>query len=172
MKKAAGSGFLLGSFDYVSPGALFQSMMPSLKYGITKVCLVASAVGAVVEKLLGIGHAAFAALFVIMLVELISGLVASGIRGEQLSSKRWSRFGLKVGLWFIILFVTHMVANDFRTRGSETIAGVIDWVHSALILSIFFEYLLSVLENIGVIGGKQHTALIQKIKDKINSLFN
>jgi len=168
--KAAG-GFLLGSFDYESVGELFYSMAPSFKYGITKIGIIFSSVGAIVEKLLGIGYAAFVALFVIMLVELVSGLAASRIRGEQLSSKRWSRFGLKVGLWLIILFVTHMISNDFRQHGSEAIAALIDWVHSALILSIFFEYLLSVLENIGVIGGKNHTTLIHKIRDKFNALF-
>ena len=163
---------LIQSFDYDSIGDFGQGLLPSSKYGATGVVAVLGFVSAFIEKMLGISQSAFVALCIIMVFDLISGFVASQVRGEKLTSVRWSRFGLKLGLWFIVIYVTHMVANDFRTRGSEAIAGVIDWVHSALILSIFFEYLLSVLENIGVIGGKQHTTLIQKIKDKINSLFN
>lgn len=162
---------LIQSFEYDSIGDFGRSMVPSVKYGATGGMTVFAVVAATIEKLLGISHSAFIALCVVMLAELVSGLVASRVRGDKLSSVRWSRFGLKLGLWFVVLYVAHIIGEDFRNRGSEVVAAVIDWTHTALVLSIFFEYLISVLENISVISGKSNTRLIEKIKEKFNNLL-
>lgn len=162
---------ILASFEYDSLEHLGQSLTPSIKYSLTYFTASLACMGAGIKQLLGIGDAAFVALCVIMLAELISGLVASRIRGEKLSSIRWSRFGLKLGLWFIVLYVAHKIGMDFRERGSETVAVLVDWTHTALILNIFFEYLLSVLENISVISGKSNDCLIEKIRERIQNLL-
>ena len=162
---------LIQSFDYDSISDFGQGLLPSSKYGATWLVAALGSLSAFIEKMLGISQSAFVALCVIMIFDLISGLMASQVRGDKLTSVRWSRFGLKLGLWFIVIYVTHMVSLDFQARGHENIALVLNWVHTAIILSIFFEYLLSVLENIGVIGNKDTQPLIQKIKEKIKNLF-
>ena len=166
---------LIQSFDYAGLGEFGQSIMPSIKYGATGMLGILSAIIATgvtfIETKLGIGDAAFVALSAVMLFDLISGITASKVKGDRITGIRWSHFALKAGLWFIVIYVTHVVADDFRSREMPAVASIIDWIHTALILNIFFEYLLSVLENISIIGGKDNSTLIEKIREKIKNLF-
>ncbi|NIQ13101.1 MAG: hypothetical protein GTO02_01430 [Candidatus Dadabacteria bacterium] len=46
------------------------------------------------------------------------------------------------------------------------------WLHGALFIYVNIEYLISVLENLGSITGKDNSGLIKVIKDKLSSWGN
>jgi len=45
------------------------------------------------------------------------------------------------------------------------------WLHGTLFIYINLEYLISVLENLGIITGKDNDGIIKMIKKKFKGLF-
>lgn len=173
---------ILATFDYHSLTGLFESVAPSFRYNLTKPLLKLSFVipslsamlsgfFPAVEATLGISGAAFIAMIAAFFVELISGLVSSHIRKEQFSSLKLSRFSLKVCIYLVIIAVPYHWGQSFQVRDKAFMAGVFDWLQSFLIAQIAFENIISILENLAVINGKDKTAWINKLKDKLTSII-
>jgi hypothetical protein len=174
---------LLASFDYHSAGSFIESLLPSLRYGITKPLLILSfaypgLAGLLamffpaVEASLGISGPVFITMIIAFVVELTSGLMASHISKQQFSSLRLSRFTFKVFIYLVIIAIPYQWANDFTAKHDYFMAVVFSWTQSLIIVQVVFENVVSILENLGVITGKPKTELINKIKDKLTSFYN
>lgn len=119
----------------------------------------------------GLNNTAFAALLVVFVTELVSGITASVIRKEKISSLKLSRFAVKVTCYLVLIWVTYSFKESFEHSKDGCAAVLFDWMHIFLVVQIVFENIISILENVSVIGGKDKTALIQKITEKLNSIF-
>lgn len=124
-----------------------------------------------VDKGLGLDDTAFIGLLLAFVTELVSGIIASAVRKEPFSSLKLSRFSVKVACYLAMIGITYAFAENFKHRGNDIAFWVFDWLHIFLIVQIVFEHIISILENVAVISGKDKTHWIVKITEKLNSLF-
>jgi len=163
---------ILHDYGYKSIGAFLSSLAPSSKYnGIGFLSFGISATAVPVEKWLGLDWAAFVALLLVLLFELVSGVWASAVRKEPLSSKKLSRFTLKVASYLIIMAVTNLMAISYARSHKSLPATVFDWMNSFLVIQIVLEQVVSILENVAEISGKPKTHWISKLQEKIESFW-
>ena len=145
--------------------------MPSLKYNLTVLGVGVSAISGIIQTVFGLDWQAFAALLGVLVWELVSGIVASRIKGEPFSSSRLSRFGFKTAQYLILMAVPYLISVSLRASGKTLAAEVLEWLYLFFVVQIVFENVISILENHAVITGKDKTHWINKIQDKLNNLF-
>lgn len=163
---------LLKGFDYGSLQELALSLAPTNKYQLTTYSLIISSIGAGANKVFGLDGYAFSALLLVFVAELVSGLTAARIKKEAISSMKLSRFTFKVSYYLILICVPYLMASSFFAKGKTMPAIVFDWLHAFLVVQIVLENMISILENVAVISGKDKTHIISKIQSKISQLLN
>lgn len=129
---------------------------------------------ALAESFFGLRHLTILAFVVLVTLELVTGLVASKIRGEKIVSHKFSRFGLKVFVWLTLLYVVNAIKIEYSSQMgnfSSLALAFFTWLHGTLFIYVIIEYLISVLENLGVITGKNNDTLVTKIIKKLNSFL-
>lgn len=147
------------------------SIFPSAKYHLTLGVIIFSGVIGSLELLLGLSHATMVAFAVLAFTELFSGLYASlAIRKEKLESGKMGRFTFKLAMLMIVIYVINTFKIQFQ-ESSVILHGLFDWMYAGVFAYTALEYLVSVLENIAVISGKESSALIMAIKEKLNNLL-
>jgi len=106
------------------------------------------------STILGFDHTMFMAFFVMVLFELGSGVTASIVEGKKIVSKKISRFGFKLLTWLILIYITHVFANAYADQG-KVIAWFTSAFHETIIGYIMWEYIISILENMERITGRE-----------------
>jgi phage-related holin len=160
---------LLIFYGYDSVQALLESIFPSTKYVSVGQSLALSSVWGVFCSALGIWPILALAMVLAMAIELVSGIVASHKRQEKFESAKFSRFVLKLCIWFV-LFVSCQLFEFFAEQyGHNAFAWIIGaWFFDVLtvILMIAFvvEYTTSILENMACIDGKDKSFYIDAVK--------
>lgn len=162
---------LLAGYGYDSLQDLGGSLMPSVKYNMTTLSVGVSAVSGIIQTVFGLDWQAFAAFLGVLVWELVSGIMASRVRGEPFSSSRLSRFGFKTAQYLILIAVPYLISVSLRTSGKILAAEILEWLYLFFVVQIVFENVISILENHAVITGKDKTHWITKIQDKLNNLF-
>jgi len=160
---------LLKTFDWHSIEEFLLSLAPSFKYKINIALMILSSVWVSLDKVFGLDNTAFIALLVVFITELVSGITASHIRNEPLSSMKLSRFSLKVACYLVLIGVSYCMHMSFDHHDKFIASVIFGWLHVFLIVQIVFENFVSILENLSVISGKDKTAWIIQIKDKLKS---
>lgn len=162
---------LLKTFEYSGWSDLTSSLFPSVKYSLTAVALSSTAISVVTYKMFGLDVLATCAFVIVMLMEVLSGIVASKVQKIDASSTKMSRFSLKMACYLTMLFVSNSMAESFETKGSNVGYWFFDWLHLFLAIHIATENIISIGENLGVISGKGKTYWIGQIQNKVNELF-
>jgi len=124
-----------------------------------------------IEKWFGISYMVFIAFIVVLFLELITGLAASLIKGVKISSKRFSRFGLKVIVWMGLMLVTNSFQTDYLGRTdiiSKLTYNLFYTLHGLMVVYICIEYMISILENLSVITGNKENKLLTFLKKKVD----
>lgn len=158
---------ILNGFDYLSITEFAHSLVPTVKYNLAALVLILSISLGWVDKIFGLSALAVGALVLVMFAELGSGIYASHVKKEEFSSKRLSRFGVKVACYLILISVPYVLYDSYHAHGNTVAAYLFDWMHTFLTIQIAAENIISILENIAVIQGKDKTFWIEKIKSKI-----
>lgn len=162
---------LLATYAYSSPREFFESMFPSWKYQLQYLSLILSGISGGLSYLFGFGPALAFAMFVLIVVEVSTGIKASRKEGKDFESFRFSRCVFKLAFWAIIFYVIHQFENEYadRTHVFDIIAHAFFKILFLFALSFFaIEHLTSILENKAVIDGKPKTALIKVVQDAWN----
>ncbi|PZP42589.1 MAG: hypothetical protein DI598_16785 [Pseudopedobacter saltans] len=162
---------ILKTFHYDSVKDLWLSLFPSGKYQLAMVSISLSTAISAIDKLFGLDAMAFIGFILIMALELWSGIKASSIKGEKFQSSKLSRFTFKAFYYMVLIAVPFWISNSYVNHGKHFMAELFEWLQLFLVTQIFFENLLSIFENLSVITGKDKTAWIVKIKDKITGIF-
>ncbi|MDM8176849.1 phage holin family protein [Olivibacter sp. 47] len=163
---------LLKTYGYESLAHVGESLAPSLKYaGFTTGSTMLSAFAVSVDRIFGLDAYAFFAFLIVLLTELISGITASRIRKEELSSMKFSRFLFKVFYYLVLIAVPYLFSASFKFHSKDMAAIVFDWMHVFLVIQIVLENMISILENMAVISGKPKTHIINKLTEKIENLI-
>jgi len=132
-----------------------------------------AAFSSMIENFLGLQGLTVLAFVVLVILELITGIVASKNRGEKIVSHKFSRFGLKVFVWLALLFITNSLKLEYdghKDLLSITTLGIFTWLHDALFVYVTMEYLISVFENINSLTKtKSKKKFIDYIIDKLKN---
>ncbi|MFN4124142.1 MAG: phage holin family protein [Flavobacteriales bacterium] len=162
---------IMAGYGWSDPSEFMLSIFPSLKYHITFGMVVLSSLMVSLEMFLGLSHATLVAFAVLALAELISGLTASVVvKKQRLESGKMGRFTFKLAMLMIVIYVV----NTFRLQfldNAPILHGLFDWMYSGIFAYTALEYLVSVLENVSVITGKESSSLINAIKEKLSNLL-
>ena len=118
-----------------------------------------------VENHFGLQAVTMVSFVILILLELITGIGASRVKHIPLQSKRFSRFGFKLGIWFTIFFILQTMKLQYKDN--DVIGGIYSWLHSSIFIYVTLEYLLSVIENVSVITGDNNNLILNLIKGSI-----
>ena len=163
---------ILNSFDYHSGLELGQSLWPTTKYRLTIVSTMFSVMFPLIDRVFGLDTYAFALLILVFMAEVTSGIIAAHIRKEGISSMKLSRFSFKVFYYLVLIALPYVMSQSFKAHQRAAAALMFDWLHLFLLSQILLENVVSVLENLAVISGKEKTHWISKIQDKLNNLIS
>jgi phage-related holin len=108
------------------------------------------------------------------LLELITGLLAARYKGQRWSSRKFSRFGLKILVWLCLFLICNLFTLGYQTVegvSAYTIHTVFSWLHGILVSYVSFEYLISIIENISKITGKSNNRLIKLLNKKLDGIL-
>lgn len=129
-----------------------------------------------IEMYTGLGYLTLVSFAVLVLMEFLTGIYASKIKNIPIESKRFSRFGLKLLVWILLIFIINSLKMEYSNKTDITSLmshGLFTWLHSALYVYINLEYLISVLENLEVISGNDSaTSKLTLIKNRISSFLD
>ena len=147
----------------------FQSSLVHKNWALGFIPL--AGLSSVIETTFGLQGLTILAFVTLVVLELLTGLIASKVKGEPIVSKKFGRFGLKMLVWLTLMFVINMLKKEYHDDGNfNSLAnGLLTWLHGTLFIYINLEYLISVLENLGVITGKSNKGLIGLIKSKFKT---
>lgn len=124
-----------------------------------------------IEKSLGIKPVLIGAIILLLIWELFSGLIKMKKSKEEFSSNRFGRFSLKAFFWISLFYIVYSFRSQFD--GTNIIAfELFDWIHTAALVYMFLEYLISVDENMAKITNKENTFLqlvIKKVKSFLSA---
>jgi hypothetical protein len=165
----------LAAYDYKSFEEFFLSLFPTFKYEIHWLMLLISGVSGVVNYFFGITPALAIAMFVAVIVEVITGISASKKLGKKFESFRFSRCVIKIGIWLLILYIIHAFEIEYKDKTSVIqIAAYyfFQFAYVAALTGFLVEYLTSILENISVLQGKDKTELITAISGGWKNLIS
>ena len=160
--------YLVTNFGFTCTGDFQTSLIhKNLVLGLVPLAGLSS----IIETSFGLQGLTVLAFLILVILELLTGLIASRVRQEPIISKKFGRFGLKLLVWLTLIFVINTLKNEYHDGdGFSSLASeLFTWLHGTLFIYINLEYLISVLENLGVITGKSNKGLISLIKGRFKA---
>jgi len=149
------------------------SLIPTLKYPSTHLPSVVFSIASVpLIKIFGLDELALAALCLVFLMELVSGIWASRKKGEPFDSWKFSRFSFKCFYYLVIIALTYLMAESFKNRDKELGVVIFDFMHLFFTVQITLENVVSIAENYSIISGKPKQHWINKLVEKVNQFFS
>ena len=128
----------------------------------------------VIEKYFGITSAIFGAFVVLAILELVTGVWGAVAQKKKLQSKKVGRFGLKLLVWMSLIFVSHSFAQSYEDlKGFQNVLvfQIFSWFHGVLMVYVSFEYIISILENLGKITGNTNNRLINFLNNRLDKVL-
>ena len=157
---------ILAHYDYSSTSEFMRSLFPSLKFDASLPIMLIGILSAIADKLFGMTPLALAAMLCMFILELATGLLAAKSRKEKITSRKLSRFGVKVAVYLILISIPYLFYRSYENRDNHSAAVVFDWLHIFLVIHVTQEHVVSILENLASIQGKDKSYWINQIKEK------
>jgi len=163
--------FVLENFGF---SCKYEFMGSMIKTKLLALTLPIAGISSIIETYFGLQGLTVLSFVLLVTLELFSGLCASKVNKQKISSKKFGRFGFKLFVWITLLFVLNSLRLEYSSY-DDTIGRtsylLFNWLHSTIFIYVNIEYLISVLENLGVISGKEKGTLISAIKNKLKNLI-
>lgn len=149
---------LYQEFGFKSADQFITSL---LRPNLLNISIPFAAVGSLIETMFGLKWLVVVAFVALLSLELTSGIFASWIEGQKITSKRMKAFLMMLFVWLVVLFIL----NTFRGAFEEThsLYVVFDYLFNAVLLFVNVIYFKSIWENAGRIMNK---------KDEFKKLIN
>jgi len=130
-----------------------------------------AALSAFAEDYLGMKWLTLLAFILLLIVEVVSGIIASTyINKEKISSIKFGRFLFKAGFWIILFFIIRSFVREYDN--GTIMSNLFQYLYNAIMIFVVQQYLLSFIENIGKISGKSHSPLMRLIVNKVNKVVD
>jgi len=163
---------IVNQFGFENLHDFLTSMVHSKLFYLT---IPASAViFGMIEKWFGVSSAIFGAFVVMAVMELVSGIWGAIAQKKRLKSRKFGRFGLKILVWFSLIYVAHAFAQSYKEMEgfqANIIYQIFSWFHGVLMVYVSFEYIISILENLGKITGKTNSRLIRFLNTRLDKVL-
>lgn len=165
--------YLVSNFGFEDVSDFNSSLLHTKMMMLT---IPLAGLSAFVEHYFGLQSLTIIAFIVLITLELLTGLTAAKISGKIIESKKFSRFGLKIFVWLSLLFIINSLKLEYSghedSLGSLA-SGLFTWLHGTLFIYINIEYVISILENLGVISGKHKSVdnIVNIIKNKFKGFL-
>ena len=164
----------LAAYDWASFEDFALSLFPSFKYQLHGLMIMISVISGIVNYSFGIQPALCVAMFLAVIVEVKTGIMASKKLGHKFESFKFSRCFIKIAIWLVILFIIHAFEKEYESRTNLiqlAAYGFFNFVYVVSLTGFLVEYLTSILENIAVLQNKPKTELIEAIQGGWTSLI-
>lgn len=163
--------YVVTNFGFKDQNEFLSSL---LHQKILLLTLPFAGISAFIETMFGLQTITLLAFVLLITLELITGLVGSTVKGVKIESGKFSRFGLKIFVWLSLIFIINTLKMEYLSH-NDVVGAVayplLVWLHGTLFIYVNLEYLISVLENLGVIFGKSSSPISEIIKDKLKSFM-
>lgn len=106
------------------------------------------------DNLVGVSVAAMSMIFVIMIVDYITGIIAAKKRGEKLESKKGIRWVVKFGSYLTAIYIINCLSKESVYQGMDWITYPLNIVKIYFIFHIALWETKSIDENFESIGWK------------------
>ena len=172
-------GNILFSFGYKNTGDFITTLY--LRSMMKTILLVSFGLGSCslfLEKYLGLEPIAYLVIIILFILEFLTGVSASVfIKKERFNSWKMGRMVLKIFVYSIILLVFHVLSQKV---GGFSIGNAFDfnffkWTYFIILNLLILQLLISVLENLEVLGFKEVAIFLriftkkkEQIEEKIN----
>lgn len=169
IKKSADQATMHFGFNDFSD--FYHSIIHQNLLGIT---IPLAAVSGLMETFLGLKFFTLIAFVALTILELITGLILSKKEKRRITSRRFSRFGLKLLVWLTLIGISNLFRIQYKDLEgvNNVLAGhLFMWLHTSIFVYIATEYFISVGENLSKITGKELT-IFEKIKHKVEDWFS
>ncbi|MDD3079097.1 MAG: phage holin family protein [Paludibacter sp.] len=157
----------LAAYDYKSFEDFLLSLFPSYKYQLHGAVISLSVISGIINYLFGITPLLAVAMFIAIIIEILTGIRASKRQGKSFESFRFSRCIIKILIWLSILFIINAFKREFSASNywiDIAAFSFFNFVYVASLTAFMVEYVTSILENVSVLKGKEKTALIEAIQ--------
>ena len=165
--------YLLDGFGFVSARDFMVSTFKLMYIDNTKLLVFLSAVLGMVVKLTGMEAPVMAAFVLLVCAEFWTGIkVARKVKGEKIKSRKLGRMFLKIGVYMFILGIIHTFATFIKIP--EVMGFPLNpfvWLYYAVLVGIIFQFIVSYLENLGLLGYQATKTLAGTALRKLNEYF-
>ncbi len=139
---------------------------------ITKVTAFLALVASFLHDLLGVKPMFLGAYCVLIIFEWYTGIKASYKQGKPHQSRKMGRMLFKIAVYSIPVYIL----NQFHTHSHFPMIMDYEidpfvWLYWAVLIGIIWQLLISLLENLAVLGFKWATMLIRIINKKFYEKF-
>lgn len=165
----------LAVYDWNTFEEFFLSIFPSYKYQLQGAVLSVSLLSGIINYLFGVTPALAIAMFVAIVIEVITGIRASNRQGKKFESFRFSRCVIKIAIWLAILYIIHAFQREFENSTNwinMAAEGFFNFTFIVCLTGFLVEYVTSILENVSVLKGKEKTAIINAISGGWQNLLS
>lgn len=140
---------------------------------VIKIAISFGALASIIQTLFGIDWLFLIGYFIFICFEWISGVLASYRKGEKHESRKLGRMLFKIAVYTLLI----MCLNLFHSRSHwPVILGYeIDpflWLYWVVLLIIIWQLLVSILENLQVLGYKWAGIALKIINKKFYKQFD
>lgn len=103
-------------------------------------------------EVLGVSIFFITMIFIVMLIDLVSGLAASKREGEKRESKKGLRWVFKLGSYMVFIYVSNAFSLEASTNGFEWLAYPLNVIKLYVVFHIVFWEMKSIDENLKRLG--------------------
>lgn len=165
--------YLLQGFGFVDGSEFMSSTFKILYTKRTPDVVAISTATAVVMKVTGLHAFVFLAFIGLMIAEFYSGVKAARkVKRERFKSRKAGRMLLKIGVYLHIIITLNVFAMfiDIPDVMGFPVNPFV-WLYYIFIVLLFFQYLVSYLENLSMLGYAESKKIIGVILRKMNKYF-
>lgn len=161
----------VNDFGFASSHAVLDSLFPSSRHGLSPVVFGMGLLSAVCSSLFGMEGLLTLAFVNALLLEFVSGIVASKVSNVPMKSRRMFRFLFKLFIVLNVLFILWQFCEAYKSKNA-LVYQLFLGLHTLVIVVQALEYLVSILENLQVITGKSTSRISGAINKALNRLLN
>lgn len=141
-----------------------QFLTSLIRPNLLNISIPFAAIGSMIECIFGLKWTVVVAFVFLLTLELVSGIFASYIEGQKITSKRMKAFLMMLFVWLVVLFILNAFRSAFVE--SDEMHVVFEYLFNGVLLFVNVIYFKSIWENAGRIMNKK-----DEFK-KLISIFN
>ena len=142
----------------------YKNFKPMFAFSLT----IGSA-SSLIDKFLGLEPLMFLAFSMLLILEFITGVLASIKEGSKIESRKFGRFVFKVFIYTLMISVVHIMNVSSEGRVISKVYSFIYWV---IVDYISLQLIISVFENCSRLGFSESSKVFKRINKFLSKWFD